>query len=714
MRRFLFLFPVWDSVSRIMNRKAALFSRCSAIAVIVGGVTVPAFAKADTCRANLYVTADSVTCTRYWDAGVYYGDQHYPDETYTVENRPFCDKQGKLIWKTTVDVAWLGNDGGKLSSSPPKNKDESALPLNISVINTMQPNVYTGQVCVWGEDAQNSPQCFFVTLFLHGPGFPVISLSSTSLEISVPIGGSASAGLVIRNSGGIDTTVNWNATSSAAWLTLDRPTGSIGSTGEVLVTLTVNAASLPSGTHYASVWFDDPNAVPSRVSVSVKVIVTPPKPSITLDPTLMVIDATAGSSVHLSQQLRITNTGSPGSVLSWAASGNQTWLSINPATGSLAKSLSDLPVVTIDPSGIGVGTHPARITVVDDNASNSPQYVDVTLRVVANDSLSATPQTGPSEVFAPGETDWVSGVPGTVVVGVQDSSGNIDYSFRGEIRFDTQDQAASSTAYLLDSGVQTLEDLITLRTVQETGLGYRGVTVRAFQQGTENEIANATGFSVNLWFHVPATIHPWIRCGNTFGNEDDPGYGRGLACPPYTYGTPFTASDCSEVYHCPACSAADRCPVGSVTGVYPAYDTHHECGPCPCSKFVALPFGGSPCGVGVLVTDHSGLIGQNVVGAWDRGPKSSNDPYWKLPSRGGLPGSEWGRPGIDLSDAFAAVLAYSLYCTGSPSDPVDCGSFPRTGGTESDNIPKPPGSVDLTADYGVYWMFSGAWDEPVH
>ena len=108
-------------------------------------------------------------------------------------------------------------------------------------------------------------------------------------------------------------------------------------------------------------------------------VARPPPPMINLAPATLTFTAQQGGSDPATQTVTITKTG--GGVLNWTAtvatdSGGE-WLSVSPTTGVNNGTLT----VTVTLGTLTPGAYTGTITVADDNASNSPQTVKVTLTV---------------------------------------------------------------------------------------------------------------------------------------------------------------------------------------------------------------------------------------------------------------------------------------------------------------------------------------------
>src|SRR6185436_16517304 len=101
----------------------------------------------------------------------------------------------------------------------------------------------------------------------------------------------------------------------------------------------------------------------------------PPAPTIGVSPTSFSFSATAGGANPANQTLNITNTG--GGTLTYSLSDDATWLSLSPTSGNAPSSST----LSVNISGLAVGTYNATITVIASGATNTPVSVPVTLTV---------------------------------------------------------------------------------------------------------------------------------------------------------------------------------------------------------------------------------------------------------------------------------------------------------------------------------------------
>ena len=111
----------------------------------------------------------------------------------------------------------------------------------------------------------------------------------------------------------------------------------------------------------------------------------PPAPAISLSPASLSASCTQGANAT-SQSFQVSNSG--GGTLSYTVSkGTTSWLSCSPTSGSGSGTVT----VSYSTSGLAAGTYNATITITASGASNSPQTVPVTLKVVASNLPPAQP-----------------------------------------------------------------------------------------------------------------------------------------------------------------------------------------------------------------------------------------------------------------------------------------------------------------------------------
>jgi hypothetical protein len=169
--------------------------------------------------------------------------------------------------------------------------------------------------------------------------------------------------------------LNWNATDDRTWLSVTPGTGSTPGT----VTVSVNTAGLAAGTYNGVITVTAPGASNSpTISVSLSVPSTPP--TLVVNPNSLEFSAIVGGASPAGKSFEITNAG--GGSINWTAAVNQTWLSATPTSGTASSTVA----VTVNTVGLAAGAHNGSITISSASVSNSPQTINVSLRITSVDN----------------------------------------------------------------------------------------------------------------------------------------------------------------------------------------------------------------------------------------------------------------------------------------------------------------------------------------
>ncbi|HXX73501.1 MAG TPA: BACON domain-containing carbohydrate-binding protein [Nitrospiraceae bacterium] len=212
---------------------------------------------------------------------------------------------------------------------------------------------------------------------------PAISASPASLSFTAQQGSGnpVTQTLSISNTG--SGTLSWNASDSAAWLTLSPASG----TGNGTVAVSATPGTLAAGSYSSTVTLSATGAAPVTVPVSLTVTAAAVPPSIGASPTTFSFTATQGAANPATQLLNITNPGT--GTLSWSITDNANWLALTPASGATTTGTSPV-TVSVNTAGLGAGSSTATITIAATGAANTPQTIPVTLRLNTPGMSSAT------------------------------------------------------------------------------------------------------------------------------------------------------------------------------------------------------------------------------------------------------------------------------------------------------------------------------------
>jgi len=195
-----------------------------------------------------------------------------PSQTLSIKNTG----GGTLLWTAPEDAGWvsLSPSSGSLGSG------QSGTVLVSVASQDLAPGSYQATISVQDPTAGHSPQTLLVNLLVRERA--LIRLTPNPLSFSALEGaGPTDQSLEIANVG--ETTLNWTATSSQPWLTLDPASGTlpylpgVGGLAQSL-TVKVDSGDLPLGNHQATLTFTDPQAGNSPQTVVVSLTVTPRSP----------------------------------------------------------------------------------------------------------------------------------------------------------------------------------------------------------------------------------------------------------------------------------------------------------------------------------------------------------------------------------------------------------------------------------------------------
>jgi len=270
---------------------------------------------------------------------------------------------GTLAWSAYNDESWL-------TINPTSGGDGDMITLSVD-ISGLTAGTYTDAVTIYDGNATNSPVKVNVNLDVTvstTPGHIVLSESSFEFLATEGGGNPVTQSLTVTNSG--DIALDFTASNSESWLTLSPTTGTDGTS----ITLTVDITGLTAGTYTDEIVITDDMTDNSPQTASVSLTVAGAAPIIALDPTTVDVNGIVGEAIS-DATVAITNNG--GGTLAWTASNSESWLTIDPTSGSGGGTLT-LSFDSNQPAGV----YNDVITVTDAEASNSPQTVNVSMTLI--------------------------------------------------------------------------------------------------------------------------------------------------------------------------------------------------------------------------------------------------------------------------------------------------------------------------------------------
>ena len=229
---------------------------------------------------------------------------------------------------------------------------------------------------------------------------PTLTVSPNSVTFEALIGGAAPASQAVRIVDPSGSQFAWTATPSAnaAWLRLDKTSG----TGDATLTISASLTGLTPGTYTATIGVSSPGLGSSPQSIPVTLrVVTPP--GIAVNPVSLSFEGAPGVNPAV-QRLSIGNTGS--GTLAWSATASTisggNWLSVDQPRGTGNGNLQ----VIVTAGSLPAGVYEGAITIAATGALSVTVPVRYTVAVpflVSADSLRSVASQRLGYAVSPGE-----------------------------------------------------------------------------------------------------------------------------------------------------------------------------------------------------------------------------------------------------------------------------------------------------------------------
>jgi uncharacterized protein (TIGR03437 family) len=296
--------------------------------------------------------------------------------THTIGTTPPTSKTVAIATSpagATAITASVTSGNSWLSVSPPSGTTPVTLTASVNTAG-LTAGVHNGNIAVTASGVTNSPLNIPVSITVTAP---TLTVNTTPLNFSYTLGGATPAAQPVSVGGtsGIQFTTS---TGSATWLSATPANGTVPGN----INVSINTAGITAGTHNGSVVVTSSGATGSPATIPVTLTVT--APTLTVTPSSLNFSYQIGGAAPQAQPLNIGGTS--GQTFSASAAG-ASWLSINPASGSVPGSTS----VSINTAGLTPNTYNASIAVSAPGAAT--QNVPVTLTVTPAPTISVTPSS---------------------------------------------------------------------------------------------------------------------------------------------------------------------------------------------------------------------------------------------------------------------------------------------------------------------------------
>lgn len=255
---------------------------------------------------------------------------------------------------------------------------------------------------------------------LAGP--QVLEVSPRYLEFTGYEGGADPAAQVVSiwNSG--NGPMDWTVTPDCNWVTVEPNSGaSLGEVDDANIIVDING--LAEGTYNCQLTVTGSGAPNSPQVVDVNLFVY--QPVIELSSMQLEFIAFEGEANPDDQIISISNSGT--GELNWQITEGCGWLTVEPNSGSSTGEADDVNV-SVDITGLTVGTYDCNLMVSGTFVVNSPQIVDVDLVIYGELQV-------PSKQYNSIQSAINAAVPGQTVVvkvGTHYGDGNRDIDFLGK------------------------------------------------------------------------------------------------------------------------------------------------------------------------------------------------------------------------------------------------------------------------------------------
>ncbi|HEX3639851.1 MAG TPA: hypothetical protein VHV10_01030, partial [Ktedonobacteraceae bacterium] len=215
----------------------------------------------------------------------------------------------------------------------------------------LSTGTYTGHI-IFGTGPQSAR--VDVTLTVN-PNPACITVDSQNLNVALTLGQDKSVTRNITLQNGNDCGAgSWSASSDASWLNTNPASGSVGSGGSANIKVGVSIAGLDLGHYTGHITLN-----PSSTTITVHLEVKRPPLCAAVSPDTLDFTMTQGDR-PTNQGVTISN-GRGCDSGPWSASSNASWLSTNPASGSLNVGGSVDIKVGVSASGLAPGHYTGHI-----------------------------------------------------------------------------------------------------------------------------------------------------------------------------------------------------------------------------------------------------------------------------------------------------------------------------------------------------------------
>lgn len=246
----------------------------------------------------------------------------------------------------------------------------------------LSPGTHTGTITLTPQTSGVAAQTINVSLTVSNNA--LLSVSPDLLTFNFSPGSPSFLQQTLAatsTSDALNFTVTWSETSGpAGWLAVTPLSGQTPSN----LTVYANSSALSPGVYNGSITVSATGANSQTVPVTVTVTTGN---ALGVTPASLSFEQPMGGAAPPAKTVQVTSTGTSLNFSATPTTAVGSWLAVSPAAGSTPGTLS----VSVNGSGLSVGTYAGSITIVAVGASNSPQTIPVTLTITPAQTLAVNP-----------------------------------------------------------------------------------------------------------------------------------------------------------------------------------------------------------------------------------------------------------------------------------------------------------------------------------
>ncbi|MCZ6489067.1 MAG: SMP-30/gluconolactonase/LRE family protein, partial [Acidobacteria bacterium] len=307
---------------------------------------------------------------------------------------PVGAAQQLAVGSSLTGLAWSAqaatqSGGNWLLLSPSLGAAPGSIDVSVDA-GSLTEGSYSGTVTVTAPGASPSTQVVAVDLTVTAAAAAELAVEPVAMtfEAASGFGNPPAQELRIGNAGG--GTLNWTAQAATvaggSWLSVSPVSGTASAISPAMVEISANVAGLAAPAVYSGSIVVEGGSSGTK-TVAVTLLLTQATQTIQLSQSGLLFTGVEGGGVAPVQTFGIANAEQ--GTMSWTAQATTVsgggWLTVTPASGTSVAGTAEVPrvEVTANAGGLSAGQYGGLIQIDAPGASNSPQFVSVTLNVLA-------------------------------------------------------------------------------------------------------------------------------------------------------------------------------------------------------------------------------------------------------------------------------------------------------------------------------------------